>query len=222
MLAVARQLARFDVPLIGVNQGRLGLPHRHPDREHGRGPGTDPRGPPRRGTAHAARGGRASRRRRPGGDRARAERGRRQPRHVGRDDRHRGRDRRPLRLRDALGRAHRRDADRLDRVRALGAGTDRRSAGPRAAARPGRAARAHQPPDRRSATRRRSASRLLRGSDAWAHCDGHAHFQLSEGDSVEIRRSAHLVRLLHPEGHDHFAMLREKLHWSETPERVRP
>ena len=47
---------------------------------------------------------------------------------------------------------------------------------------------------------------LLRGSDAWAHCDGHAHFQLSEGDSVEIRRSAHLVRLLHPEGHDHFAM----------------
>ncbi len=63
---------------------------------------------------------------------------------------------------------------------------------------------------------------LLRGNDAWAHCDGHAHFQLSEGDSVEIRRSAHLVRLLHPEGHDHFAMLREKLHWSETPEKVRP
>lgn len=64
--------------------------------------------------------------------------------------------------------------------------------------------------------------RLLRGNDAWAHCDGHAHFQLSEGDGVEIRRSAHLVRLLHPEDHDYFAMLREKLHWSETPEKVRP
>ena len=63
---------------------------------------------------------------------------------------------------------------------------------------------------------------LLRGNDAWAHCDGHAHFQLSEGDGVEIRRSAHLVRLLHPEDHDYFAMLREKLHWSETPEKVRP
>jgi NAD+ kinase len=63
---------------------------------------------------------------------------------------------------------------------------------------------------------------LLRGFDAWAHCDGHAHFQLSEGDSVAIRRSEYSVRLLHPEGHDHFAMLREKLHWSETPESVRP
>ncbi len=63
---------------------------------------------------------------------------------------------------------------------------------------------------------------LLRSDDAWAHCDGHAHFQLAEGDSVEIRRSAHLVRLLHPEDHDYFAMLREKLHWSETPEKVRP
>ena len=31
----------------------------------------------------------------------------------------------------------------------------------------------------------------------------------------------HPARLLHPAGHDHFAMLREKLHWSETPERLR-
>ena len=29
------------------------------------------------------------------------------------------------------------------------------------------------------------------------------------------------ARFLHPEGHDYFAMLREKLHWSETPERLR-
>jgi NAD+ kinase len=63
---------------------------------------------------------------------------------------------------------------------------------------------------------------LLRGNDAWAHCDGHAHFQLQEGDRVTIRRARHSVRLLHPEGYDHFAMLREKLHWSETPERLRP
>ncbi len=63
---------------------------------------------------------------------------------------------------------------------------------------------------------------LLRGDDAWAHCDGQAHFRLQEGDRVTIRRAKHSVRLLHPEGHDHFAMLREKLHWSETPERLRP
>jgi len=63
---------------------------------------------------------------------------------------------------------------------------------------------------------------LLRGSDAWAHCDAQAHFQLQEGDRVTIRCARYSARLLHPEGHDHFAMLRQKLHWSETPERLRP
>jgi NAD+ kinase len=63
---------------------------------------------------------------------------------------------------------------------------------------------------------------LLRGSDAWAHCDAQAHYQLQEGDHVSIRCAKHSVRLLHPEGYDHFAMLRQKLHWSETPERLRP
>lgn len=63
---------------------------------------------------------------------------------------------------------------------------------------------------------------LLRGNDAWAHCDGQSHFQLQEGDRVTIRRARHWVRLLHPQGYDHFAMLRQKLHWSETPEGLRP
>jgi NAD+ kinase len=63
---------------------------------------------------------------------------------------------------------------------------------------------------------------LLRGKDAAAHCDGQAHFALQESDRVVIARAAHPARLLHPEGYDHFAMLREKLHWSATPEQVRP
>jgi NAD+ kinase len=63
---------------------------------------------------------------------------------------------------------------------------------------------------------------LLRGNDASLHCDGQANFPLSEGDRVIIRRGKHRVRLLHPEDHDHFAMLRRKLHWGETPERLRP
>ena len=63
---------------------------------------------------------------------------------------------------------------------------------------------------------------LLRGKDANVHCDGQSHFALSEGDRVVIRRATHRLRLLHPEDHDHFAMLRQKLHWSETPERLRP
>ena len=43
----------------------------------------------------------------------------------------------------------------------------------------------------------------------------------SEGERVTVRRAPHSARFLHPEGHDYFAMLREKLHWSETPERLR-
>ena len=62
---------------------------------------------------------------------------------------------------------------------------------------------------------------LLRGKDAGLHCDGQADFPLAEGDKVVVRRSEHRVRLLHPKDHDHFAMLRQKLHWSETPERLR-
>jgi NAD+ kinase len=62
---------------------------------------------------------------------------------------------------------------------------------------------------------------LLQGKDAGLHCDGQADFSLGEGDRVVVRRSSHRVRLLHPQNHDHFAMLRQKLHWSETPERLR-
>jgi NAD+ kinase len=62
---------------------------------------------------------------------------------------------------------------------------------------------------------------LSRGRDAALHCDGQAHFALSEGERITVRRAPHAARFLHPEGHDYFAMLREKLHWSETPERLR-
>jgi NAD+ kinase len=37
---------------------------------------------------------------------------------------------------------------------------------------------------------------------------------------VTARRAPHTARFLHPAHHDYFAMLRDKLHWSETPERV--
>jgi NAD+ kinase len=61
---------------------------------------------------------------------------------------------------------------------------------------------------------------VTRGRDASVHCDGQAHFALAEGDRVALRRAPFTARFLHPEGHDYFAMLREKLHWSETPERL--
>jgi NAD+ kinase len=62
---------------------------------------------------------------------------------------------------------------------------------------------------------------LERGRDAALHCDGQAHFALAEGERITVRRAPHSARFLHPEGHDYFAMLRQKLHWSETPERLR-
>jgi NAD+ kinase len=59
---------------------------------------------------------------------------------------------------------------------------------------------------------------LRKGKDAAVHCDGQTHFAFEEGDRVTISRARRSVRLLHPEGHDHFAMLRAKLHWGATPE----
>jgi NAD+ kinase len=63
---------------------------------------------------------------------------------------------------------------------------------------------------------------LLRGKDAGLHSDGQAHYALAEGDKVVVGLAAHRVRLLHPKDHDHFAMLRRKLHWAETPDQLRP
>jgi NAD+ kinase len=63
---------------------------------------------------------------------------------------------------------------------------------------------------------------LLRGKDASLHSDGQAHYALAEGDKVIVSVAAHRARLLHPKDHDHFAMLRRKLHWAETPDQLRP
>jgi len=52
--------------------------------------------------------------------------------------------------------------------------------------------------------------------DARVHFDGVAFCELSAGDCLRIVRSPMEVRLLHPEGHSYFAMLREKLHWSAS------
>jgi NAD+ kinase len=58
---------------------------------------------------------------------------------------------------------------------------------------------------------------LLPPHDARIHFDGQMRFDARAGDSVRITRSPHGIRLLHPEGYSYFAMLREKLHWSAVP-----
>ena len=58
---------------------------------------------------------------------------------------------------------------------------------------------------------------LLPPNDASMHFDGQARFDAKAGDCVRVARAAESVTLLHPPGYSYFAMLREKLHWSAVP-----
>lgn len=58
---------------------------------------------------------------------------------------------------------------------------------------------------------------LLAPHDARVHFDGHTRFDARAGDCLRVTRSPHRVRLLHPIGYSYYHMLREKLHWSSTP-----
>jgi len=53
--------------------------------------------------------------------------------------------------------------------------------------------------------------------EATVSCDGQVSQPLQPGDHITIRKHDHTLRLLHPPGHDYFAVLRKKLRWSEQP-----
>ncbi len=53
--------------------------------------------------------------------------------------------------------------------------------------------------------------------DAGAHFDMQAFTSLAPGDIVRVRRSNDRVTLLHPIGYNYFATLRQKLHWNIMP-----
>ncbi len=57
---------------------------------------------------------------------------------------------------------------------------------------------------------------LKRALDARLHFDGQPQFDLDEGDQVLVARAAQTVQFIHPPGYSYYAMLREKLHWSEN------
>ena len=63
--------------------------------------------------------------------------------------------------------------------------------------------------------------RLVQGANARAHFDGQETVDLMPGDGVRLVKSPHRIRLLHPPSYSYFAMLRQKLHWSEGPS-IRP
>ena len=52
-------------------------------------------------------------------------------------------------------------------------------------------------------------------SHAQVTCDGQINMGLVSGDKIQIERKPTRVRIIHPPGHDHYHVLREKLHWSE-------
>ena len=54
-----------------------------------------------------------------------------------------------------------------------------------------------------------------RGVGARLHVDGQPHSELAPDDKVIVRRASHSIRFVHPPGYSYYAMLREKLHWSE-------
>ena len=54
---------------------------------------------------------------------------------------------------------------------------------------------------------------LIHAEDARVHFDGQLQVSLQQGDKVLVQRAETTVSLLHPLGHSHYDMLREKLHW---------
>ncbi|MGD1983644.1 MAG: NAD(+) kinase [Chromatiaceae bacterium] len=54
-------------------------------------------------------------------------------------------------------------------------------------------------------------------ADVRITCDGAADLTMAAGERLQISRHPTPVRLLHPVGHDHFDVLRAKLGWGELP-----
>ncbi|HET7775252.1 MAG TPA: NAD(+)/NADH kinase, partial [Azospira sp.] len=59
--------------------------------------------------------------------------------------------------------------------------------------------------------------RVIQSTDARVHFDGQVAFDIRPNDCVRMRRSDYNVCFLHPPGYSYFAMLRQKLQWSERP-----
>ena len=52
-------------------------------------------------------------------------------------------------------------------------------------------------------------------SHAQVTCDGQINLGVVSGDKISIRKKEKVVRLIHPRQHNHYEILRAKLHWGE-------
>ena len=55
------------------------------------------------------------------------------------------------------------------------------------------------------------------GTRAMCTCDGQTNESLNPGDAVEINRATETLHLIHPPNYNYFNILRNKLHWGRTP-----
>lgn len=62
---------------------------------------------------------------------------------------------------------------------------------------------------------------IVHAMDARVHFDGVVMHDMAQGDRLVLRRSKDAARFIHPPGYRYFATLREKLGWSELLEKVR-
>ena len=52
-------------------------------------------------------------------------------------------------------------------------------------------------------------------SHAQVTCDGQINLGVVSGDKIHIRKKDVFIRLIHPKQHNHYEILRAKLHWGE-------
>jgi len=57
-------------------------------------------------------------------------------------------------------------------------------------------------------------------SGASVHFDMQTWSDLQPGDRIEVRRAPHTIRFLHPTGYSFFTTLRRKLHWNLMPQAI--
>ncbi len=55
------------------------------------------------------------------------------------------------------------------------------------------------------------------GTRAMFTCDGQTNESINPGDAIEISRAQETLRLIHPANYNYFNILRNKLHWGRAP-----
>lgn len=64
---------------------------------------------------------------------------------------------------------------------------------------------------------------VLRGpapAMATVTCDGQVSRPLRPGDTIEVARAVHPLKLIHPRNYQYFTLLRDKLHWGRGPSKT--